>query len=203
LAGWNMGVTIGGGYSSTHPFVSSNGAFQIGHLTAQKPIDEKDSFLLAVDYEGNGVFLPDVPLPGFAFLHHGGVVDFMIGYPTSYFAWMPRWNVKLAALYEAPYTFDVDMDCRMTKHLGVYSDAGNFFQGFVRDDADLDHRQFFLMTRIEAGFRCNFDPYWDGTIGIGYAFDQTVSNGYDIRDMRGVGHISNEPYLSFILRGGF
>ena len=203
VAGWDMGVTVGGGYSSTHPFVNESGVYQIGHLTAQKPIDANDSFLLAVDYEGNSSLLPDVPLPGFAFQHRGEVCTFMVGYPTSYFAWMPKWNVKIAALYEAPYTADIDLDYRMNKNYGFYSDVGNFFQGFVRSDSDIYHRQFFQMTRVELGLRCNFDPYWDAAIGIGYAFDQNVSNGYDIRDMRGVGHISNEPYLAFIFRGGF
>jgi hypothetical protein len=203
IAGWDIGVTVGGGYSSTHPFVNENGVYQIGHLTAQKPIDANDSFLLAVDYEGDSSLLPDVPLPGFAFQHRGEVCTFMVGYPLSYFAWMPEWNVKIAALYEAPYTADIDLDYRMNKHYGFYGDVGNFFQGFVRSDSDIDHRQFFQMTRMELGLRCNFDPYWDAAMGIGYAFDQNVSNGYDIRDMHGVGHISNEPYLAFIFRGGF
>src|SRR5580658_6513207 len=159
VADWKVGVTVGGGYSSTHPFVNENGVFQIGHLTAQKPIDANDSLLLAVDYEGDSSLLPDTPLPGFAFQHRGEELNFMVGYPTSYFAWTPKWNVKIAALYEAPYTADLDLDYRMNQHYGFYGDAGNFFQGFIRSDGDIYSRQFFQMTRVELGLRCNFDPY--------------------------------------------
>ena len=203
VAGWDVGVAAGGGYSSTWPFVNSNGIFQIGHLTAEKPIDAHNSFLVAVDYEGNGSLLPDVPLPGFAFLHREKDMLLMVGYPTSKLKWKPSKHFQMTANYDVPYSADVDLDYRVDDHYGFFCNAGNFFHGFVRDDMDLDHRQFFQMTRFEMGVRCNFDPYWDGTIGIGFACNQNISNGYDIRDMRPVGHLTNEPYLGFILRGGF
>ena len=34
VADWKVGMTIGGGYSSTHPFVNSSGIFQIAHPSA-------------------------------------------------------------------------------------------------------------------------------------------------------------------------
>jgi hypothetical protein len=203
VAGWDVGTEIGGGYSSTWPFQNSSGIFEIAHLTAQKAIDSTNSFLVAVDYEGNGSLLRDTPLPGFAFLHREKDLELMVGYPMSEVKWKPSKHFQMTANYDVPFTADVDLDYRVDDHYGFFCNAGNFFHGFVRDDANLDHRQFFQMTRFEMGVRCNFDPYWDGTIGIGYACNQTVSNGYDIRDMHEVGRLSNEPYLGFILRGGF
>ena len=107
------------------------------------------------------------------------------------------------SVHQVPYSCDLDMEYHVAKHFGFYSDAGNFFQGIVRSDGDITNRQFFQMSRVEAGIRLTFDPIFDSAIGIGYAFDQTISNGFDVRDMQGVGHLSNEPYLSFIVRGRF
>ena len=201
--GWKIGTMLGLGYSSTHPFVNTSGIFGIGHVTAEKAIDANDSFLLAVDYEANGALLPDVPLPGFAFVHRTEHLNFLVGYPLSYVAWTPTPKWEVTAQYQVPYSWDLDAEYHAIKHFGFYSDAGNFFQGVVRSDGDSRDRQFFQMSRIEAGIRLTFDPIIDSTIGIGYAFDQTISNGFDIRDMHGVSHLSNEPYLSFIVHGRF
>lgn len=203
IDGWKIGTMLGLGYSSTHPFVNTSGIFGIGHVTAEKAIDANDSFLLAVDYEANGALLPDVPLPGFAFVHRDEHLNFLVGYPLSYVAWTPTPKWEMTAVYQVPYSCDVDGEYHVTKHFGFYSDAGNFFQGIVRSDGDITNRQFFQMSRVEAGVRFTFDPWIDSTIGIGYGFDQTISSGFDIRDMHGVSHLSNEPYLSFIVRGRF
>jgi hypothetical protein len=203
VAGWKIGTMLGLGYSSTHPFVNTTGIFGIGHVTAEKAINENDSILLAVDYEANGALLPDVPLPGFAFVHRTTVLNFLVGYPLSYISWTPTPKFEVTALYQVPYSFDLDAEYHVAKHFGFYGDAGNFFQGVVRSDGDITNRQFFQMSRVEAGIRFTFNPIIDSTIGIGYAFDQTISNGFDIRDMQGVSHLSNEPYLSFIVHGRF
>jgi hypothetical protein len=203
IDGWKIGTMLGVGYSSTHPFVNSSGIFGIGHVTAEKPIDANNSIMVAMDYEANGALLPDVPLPGFGFVHRSENLNMMVGFPLSYAAWTPTSKFELMALYQVPYSCDLDAEYHVAKHFGFYSDAGNFFQGIVRSDGDSTNRQFFQMSRVEAGLRFIFDPWIDSTIGIGYAFDQTISNGFDIRDMHGVGHLSNQPYLSFIVRGKF
>jgi hypothetical protein len=46
-----------------------------------------------------------------------------------------------------------------------------------------------------------FDPLIDASIGIGYAFDQSFSDGYDVRSLRPVAQISNEPYIAIIVHG--
>jgi len=201
--GWKVGAMLGAGFSSTHPFVNSTGIFGIGHVTAEKPIDANNSILLAVDYEANSALLPDIPLPGFAFRHHSEDLNITVGYPISTVAWTPTKKLLLTALYQVPYSADLDLEYSVARHFGFYSDAGNFFQGIVRSDGDITNRQFYQMSRVEAGIRVIFGRWIDSTIGIGYAFNQSISNGFDIRDIQGVGHLSNEPYVAFIVRGRF
>ena len=103
-----------------------------------------------------------------------------------------------------PYTADADIEYRLMPHFGLYADVGNFFQGFVIHTTDVStNRQFYQMRRAETGVRFIFDPWVDASVGVGYAFDQGFSDGFDIRDMRPIGHISNEPYIAFVLRGRF
>ena len=200
---WDLSTMLGAGYSSTHPFVNSTGFFGIGHLVAERHYDDNNSFLLSVDYEGNGGLLPDIPMPGFAFLHHEDKLDFMLGYPMSSIHYRPMDKLEITAQYSVPYTAELDVEYRLAKHFGLYSDSGDFFQGFVTRTGDIGNRQFFQMLRTEMGVRFIFDPWVDASLGIGYAFDQGYSKGFDVRDLTPVTHISNEPYVGIMVRGRF
>ena len=210
-AGWNWSTVLGIGYSSTQPFVNSSGIFGIGHILAERPLSPNDSLVLSVDYEGNSSLLPDVPLPGFAWRHRtdDNTLYTMLGYPMSKVVWKPTPPLEITAMYTVPYTADVDVEYRVHPHFGLYADAANFFQGFVtarsngQPSGDVTNRQFYQMRRVEAGVRIIFDPWVDAGIGVGYAFDQGFSTGYDVTNLQPIGHISNEPYLSIVLRGTF
>jgi hypothetical protein len=209
FGGWDVSSLLGAGYSSTHPFVHTTGIFGIGHLEAQHALDANDSLVLSVDYEGNGGFLPDVPLPGFAFVRHDAKLDAMVGYPYSRLLWRPVDPIELIATYNVPYTAEADVEYALIKHFGLYANAANFFQGFVVAPnsgvpaGDITNRQFYQMRRVEAGIRFIFDPWVDASIGVGYAFDQAFSRGFDVRNLEPIGHISNEPYIALVLRGTF
>ncbi len=209
LDGWKLASVLGAGYSSTHPFVHASGVFGIGHVTAERQLDDQNALVLSADYEGNGGLLPDVPLPGFALVHHEAKADWMLGYPMSKLAWRPLERLEIMAGYTVPFTADLDVEYRLARHFGLYGDAGNFFQGFVQarnngqPSGDITNRQFMQMRRVEMGVRVIFDPLVDASIGVGYAFDQGFSDGFDVRDLRPVSHISDEPYLAIVLRGRF
>ena len=207
--GWNLGTVLGAGFSTTRGFVNANGVFGIGDFTAEHKLTNGDSLVLAVDYAGNGSLLPDIPLPGFAYIHNSKMVDIMFGYPTSRVTYRPFRKLEITAAYQVPYSFDVDAEYRVVPHFGFYADTGNFFQGFVTAhqastaDGDITDRQFYQMRRAEFGMRFIFQPLVDASIGAGYAFDQGFSRGFDIRDLQPIGHIQNEPYLAIMLRGKF
>lgn len=209
IGGWKFGTMLGAGYSSTHPFVHSSGIFGIGHVTFERSMGENDSLVLAVDYEGNGGLLPDVPLPGFAWMHQGAKVEAMLGFPMSRVTWRVTDPLEITAQYTVPFTANVDVEYRLARHVGVYADAGNFFQGFVvapsanAGAGDMTNRQFYQMRRVEMGVRLMFGKLVDASVGVGYAFDQDFSRGFDVRNLRPVGQLSNEPYLAIVLRGRF
>jgi hypothetical protein len=203
LGDWDLSTMLGAGYSSTHPFKNTTGIYGIGHLLGEHHFDENNSIVLSVDYEGNGSLLPDVPMPGFAYRHHEDKIDLMLGYPINTVTWRPLDKLEITAQYTVPYTAEVDVEYRVAKHFGLYGDAGNFFQGFVTPEGDITNRQFFQMRRGEMGVRFIYDPWVDASVGLGYAFDQGYSTGFDVRNLTPITHISNEPYIGIMVRGRF
>ncbi len=203
VAGWNVTTVLGAGYSGTRPFLNEKGIFGIGDLMIDHPLNDNTSLVLAADYAGNGGLLPDVPLPGFAVVHHSPGLDFTLGFPLNRIIWKPIEQLELTAEYSVPYTARLNAEYRIQKHFGVYANAENFFQGFFVERGDVTTRQFYQMRRVEAGVRIIFDPLIDVGIGVGYAFDQDFERGYDVRHLSSISSISNEPYIAVVLRGTF
>jgi hypothetical protein len=201
IADWRISTITGVGYSSTHPFVNEKGLFGIGSITAEHAIGENDAVLLSVDYAGNAGLLPDVPLPGFAWMHHDEHWNVMLGYPVNNVQWQPVSKVTVTAQYQVPYTGSVNVEYIPWEHFGFYANTSNWMQGIVIAKEDSIDRQFFQIRRVEMGIRCIFNPLVDAGVGVGYAFDQTISEGYDVRSLRGLAHLSNEPYLSIVIHG--
>ncbi len=201
VGGWKIDTLLGAGYSGTHPFLNEKGVFGVGDLTATRAISEQTSLLLSVDYAGNNGLLPDVPLPGFAVIHREGNLNFELGFPVNSVEWKPVEKVTVTVKYTVPYTGSLDIEYLPWKHVGFYGQAANFFDGFTVTRQSLTDRQFLQMSTVEAGVRFMFDPYVDASIGVGYAFNQSLADGEDVRDLRPVAQISDAGYIAITLRG--
>ncbi len=201
IADWRISTITGVGYSSTQPFVNEKGLFGIGSITAEHSVGDNDAVLLSVDYAGNDGLLPDVPLPGFAWMHHDEHWEVMLGFPVDRVIWQPIPKVKIMAEYQVPFTGRFEAEYLPWEHYGFYVGASNWMQGIVIAKEDSIDRQFLQMRRVEAGLRVVFNPLVDVGVGVGYAFDQTISEGYDVRSLRGLAHLSNEPYLTLEIHG--
>ena len=201
--GWKYDLLLGAGYSGTHPFLNEKGIFGVGDLTATRQITQYDRLLLGIDYAGNSELLPDVPLPGFAWLHDEPNFSFELGFPINQVQWHPIESLTFSAAYAVPFTAKLDVEYMPWKHAGFYAHAANFFEGFVIAKQQSVNRQMFQFRHVEAGVRLVFDPLVDASIGVGYAFDQTISDGFDVRNLTPVAQVSDAPYVAIVLRGRF
>jgi hypothetical protein len=199
--GWKIDTLLGAGYSGTHPFLNEKGIFGIGDIAATRALTDKTSLLLSVDYAGNNALLPDVPLPGFAVIHREEGLNYELGFPVNSLDWKPFESVTISVKYTVPYTGSLDIEYLPWRHVGFYGQASNFYNGFTITRQSLTDRQFLQSSTVEAGIRFIFDPYVDAAIGIGYAFNQSLSDGYDVRDLRPVAQISDATYIAVIVRG--
>jgi hypothetical protein len=209
FSGGGLSVLLGAGYSGDNPFADSEGVFGVAHLLWQRRLNATDHLVLSLDYNGVSALYPDVPLPGFEFVRRDGPLRVELGFPRSALAWSPDDALTLEAAYEAPYTADVMADYKLGGGVSVFGRCANFFNAFRLNDEPQTNRMFFQMSRAEIGVRyvnphLVFDwAYVDASLSVGYAFEQHVSGGFDVRDLHPLGEVSDVPYVGFALRGRF
>ena len=206
----NLSVLLGAGYSGDNPFADAEGVFAIGHLVWERRLSETDSLVVSLDYNGAAALFPDVPLPGIEYIHKAGPLRLELGFPRNAVIWSPRGPLTLEAAYEAPYTADVTANYRVGGGgLSVFGRYANFYNAFRLDGEPTTNRMFFQMSRAEIGIRyvnphLVFDwAYVDASVSIGYAFEQHVSGGFDVRETHPLDEVSDVPYLGLAIRGRF
>jgi hypothetical protein len=117
--------------------------------------------------------------------------------------------LTLEAAYSVPYTADVSLDYRINRSWHVFGDWSNFYHAFRLDGQPLTNRVFFQMSRAEAGIRF-VEPdyifkgfYFDLAFVVGYAFEQHIATGFDVRSTETAAELSDQPYIGLVLRGRF
>jgi hypothetical protein len=208
-AGGSVSVLFGAGYSGDNPFADSEGVFGIGHLLWQRRLNETDQLVLSLDYNGIAALYPDVPLPGAEFIRHDGPLWLELGFPRNALTWSPDGPLSIEAAYEVPYTADVMADYKLGGGVSVFGRYANFYNAFRLNNEPQTNRMFLQMSRAEIGLRyvnphMVFDwAYFDASLSVGYAFEQHVSGGFDVRDTHSLDEVSDVPYVGFVLRGRF
>jgi hypothetical protein len=205
---WHASAVLGLGYASDNLFADVNGLYGIGHLLFERRIGDADSLVLGIMYNGNSGLLPDVPLPEFAFTHRTPELTYSIGFPQSSLRWLIQDNLALSLGYMMPYTGDVRLEYTMGNGFSVFGDFANAFDGFYLDGHGREDRLFFEMRRAEVGVRYqNPDVYkgigLDVALTAGYAWDQQLTRGFDVRDRDVQAELSDEPYIGLVLVGTF
>lgn len=199
-------AVLGAGYSSNTPFADINGLYGIGHLVYERPLSTTDSLFLTLNYNGNSALLPDVPLPGFAYVRRTETYAAGVGFPDSWLEYHVAPRLTFSASYAVPYTGDVKLEYGLTEHVSVFGGYSNFFNPFELDGQPTTRRLFFQMSRAEVGIR------YGGTIKgftldvaltAGYAFEQNFYRGFDVRDLDSVASLSDKPYIGLQLVGRF
>ena len=206
----DLSVLLGAGYSGDNLFADSEGVFGIGHLLWRKRLSETDTLVLSLDYNGVSALFPDVPLPGVEYVRHDGPLWFELGFPRNSVTWSsPGSAFSFAAAYAVPYTADVMADYRIGGGVSVFARYANFYNAFRLDGEPQTNRMFFQMSRAEIGLRyinphLVFDwAYVDASLSVGYAFEQHVSGGFDVRETHPLDEVSDVPYVGLVIRGWF
>jgi hypothetical protein len=206
--GWHVSTVLGLGYAGDNLFADVNGLYGIGHLLAQKKLSENESLMVGIGYYGNSGLLPDVPLPEFAYRHKVGErLIYTFGFPQSSLRWTIADNLALQLGYTVPYTGDVSLEYTIGSGFSVFGGYSNSYDGFYVD-GEQRNRMFYQVARAEMGIRYqNPDVYkglaLDVGLTVGYAFDQHLYRGFDVRDTTVQAEISDEPYIGLVLVGTF
>ena len=208
LAGGDVSVVLGAGYSSDNLFADPSALYGIGHLMWARRLGDQDSVVLGVDYNGNNALLPDVPLPSVQYAHREPGLSLAVGFPRSTLHWEPAPKVTVDAGYAVPFSGEIELAYHVTERLSAFTNYTHFFNAFMLDDEPASRRLFYQMGRVELGVRYRDDAaFWglgiDAGLVVGYAFDQRFSRGRDVRDLDPQTSIADAPYVGLVLRGRF
>lgn len=202
--GWVGGISLGVGYASTNAYNDGNGLYGKATLGLGRKLDEKSYLAIALDYDGNRSFMPDVPLPAIIYTRQmTDELELAVGVPFAHIKWKPNDKFTATLRYLLPEDIEADVGYKVTNTAEVFANLSAQRRGFHDNDLeDSSDRIFFIQRRAEAGLRILPSEDCELIIAGGYAFHQSFEVGFDMRDTDEVAEISDAAYgrVGFTLR---
>jgi len=206
VGGWGFAVTGGIGAAGDEPFDDEDAIYYHGSLIANREIALNESLQIGLEYDGNRVIFPDVPLP---FISYNKQVSnnfrYSIGLPYSSVTYKPadRVTFELSSIVLVDYSGE--MRYRIDERLSVYGSYESDTRAYHRE-GDKEHRRLFYSTqRAETGVRYHF-PEAPGSqliVAGGYSFDREFATGFDVTGDNRIRALTSEPYFRGALEIAF
>ncbi|MGB0766684.1 MAG: hypothetical protein ACPGYV_03120 [Phycisphaeraceae bacterium] len=199
LGEWQVGYTVGVGYAGDTPFNDGDAWYGKADLFAVKPIDRDTRWLVGINYDGNRVFLPDVPLPAITYFSRlNDTTTYALGLPFSRLTWKPDafWTVDIRSVVF--FNFNGTVSYQASEDLRLFASYVRRNDAFTLQGSIENRRLIFAQQRVEIGLTYDLTPELALTLAGGYAFDQELDFGYDVRDPAGLRDLDDSGYI----RGG-
>jgi len=201
--GWRLSLLAGAGTANDGHWSNSDAIYGIADLNASQRLDEDTYLHIGVHYSGNRTFWPDIPLPYITYAHRDSESFFYeVGAPTSAVTWKPLDRLTLQASYTVPINLFANVSYALTKELSIFGEYSRTLDGFFRNQQG-DTRLFYDLARVSTGVRWIKAPLIDIRGGIGYAFNQEFSTGFDVRNTHTLAKPSDEVLFFFTVQGAF
>lgn len=201
--GWQVGLIAGLGFAGDEPYDDSDAWFGVGSLIAAKQLDEASSLTLLLNYDGNRSIFPDVPLPGIIYQRRvDETFTYSVGFPFLGVTWKPIDRLTIDARYAPPYSGQVTATYRLLDELRLFGEYGGDTWAYHQSTQRDDDRTFYSHQRLEGGLRWVPCEFAELAVSGGWAFDQQVSRGFDVRGDHDTVDLSDEPFvrIAFDLR---
>ncbi len=194
--GWDVQLVAGVGFAGDSAFDDSEAVYGLGYLYGSKKVSDDETWLLGVAYDGNRVIFPDVPLPLVEYQRRvDDTLQFAIGLPYARVYWQPAEKWTVTAAYFAPTTFEANVTYELTEQLRLFAALENHLEAFHAQNAGEHDRLFVQQRRVEGGVLWAPSGWLEVSVAGGYAFDQEIEIGFDVRDTSSVADLSDEAYL--------
>jgi hypothetical protein len=197
--GWLAGISLGVGYAGAGAFDDGNAWYGKADLAFGRTIDNNSSIGIVIDYDGNRTFMPDVPLPGFAYtMRLDDKTSVQIGFPYTSIEYKFNEQLTLMAEFYVPDSLTARVDYTIVKGLGVFAEYASRQEAFHWDELSSGNdRVIYDSRRAEAGVRWTPVEWLDLIVAGGYAFSQEFNVGFDTRDQDRIARPSDEAYVRF------
>lgn len=196
--GWVAGLTFGMGWAGANEFGDSDAYFGTATLLFGRKLDENTSLALALDYNGNRSFLPDVPLPGIVWTREipEQKLEVSLGIPFAYGRWRPIEPLLLEVNFTFPDFVGARASYDLVEGVGLFASFAQRTDAWHSQDLDNDvDRILFEQTLAEVGARFSIRDEFVLLIAGGYAFGQEFRYGFDSRDTEEILEIDDGPFV--------
>jgi len=197
FSGWIAGATMGIGYAGDSPFADGEAWYGKATVVFGKELNNNSTLVVALDYDGNRTFMPDVPLPGvqYSLKMPERNLQLVVGLPVNAIIWDASDRLKFEATYTALDRFDARASYLMAKHISVFGRLESRENAFhLADLEEGNDRLIFQQRRGEMGVFWTPYKFMNILMAGGYAFDQDYKVGFDTRGDHNLMHIDNMPY---------
>lgn len=201
---WQWCATLGAGYAGTSPFNDSDAAYMTANVFGVLSIDRDTRWLVGLNYDGNRMIMPDVPLPAVTYFGRASEsLTYGIGFPFSSLTYKPndRWTASISSAVFFSFTGQVTYAA--TDELKLFAALVRRNDAFKPSDAIDNRRLLFSQDKAEVGMVYSLTDGVDLTVAGGYAFNQELDFGFDVRDPRGVRDLDDSGYLRVALDFSF
>ena len=201
---WFVALTGAVGYAGNSPFSDPEAVFAIGNVIVGHKFNVDRALVVALNYNGNRAFFPDVPLPGFGYADRATEnLTYVIGLPYNTITYEPFKGFQIEGGWNLITSFSAKIAYQFTKHFAVYGQYSDRIDPYHIDNTSNTSRIFFQTHNIEVGFRGNLNKLNRLSIGGGWAFGQEFAEGWDTRTLNPILHLRDGPYARIQLEIGF
>jgi hypothetical protein len=195
--GWVAGLVLGFGWAGANEFGDGSAYYGAATLMFGRQLDANTSLGIAIDYNGNRSFMPDVPLPGIVWTRKIPEQDLKVslGFPFAYGRWRPYQPLLLEVNFTFPDFVGARVSYDLVEGVGLFGSLSQRTDAWNSDDLEDDNdRIFFEQTTAEFGARFSVYDNFVLLIAGGYAFKQEFSTGFDTRDTDKIFEIDDGPF---------
>ncbi|MFA9476780.1 hypothetical protein ACERK3_00600 [Phycisphaerales bacterium AB-hyl4] len=200
---WTISMPLAVGFAGTRPFNDGRAWYGKASILAFQRLDERSQLMFALEYNGNRAILPDVPIPGFAYIRQmSDTLRMTLGAPVSGVDWRPDDHWHLRFNYYV-FAFDLDVRYHITREWAMFASFNQHQRAFHQHGDDRHRRLFFRQRHAELGTRWQVADRIELIAAGGYTFGSRLQRGYDIRDTDTIRHFSDTPYVRLGLSASF
>jgi hypothetical protein len=204
MNGWFAAITGAIGYAGNAPFSDSHAVYGAANAIVGREFSKERALLIALNYNGNRTFFPDVPIPGFAYADRANdYFTYVIGLPYSSITYEPVKGFQVEGGYTLIDTLEAKIAYQFTEHWAVFGEYLDQLSPFHIDGTKADRRLFFHTHEAEIGVRYNPTKHIRLSVSGGWSFGQEFSRGFDDRSLEPVRHLSDTPFARLRFELGF
>jgi len=178
------GLMVSVGSPSDKPFDQADMIAVNVTGTLKLPATGNDAWLLFLNYATNREFLPDIPIPGFAyFWNPSSKFKALAGIPFANAEYEISDDLSVKASYLIPRAIHAEVNYQLTDPVSLYSGFHWQNQRFYRADRDdNDERLFYYEKKLVGGVRLELNENISFELFSGYAFDRFFFEGEKYND---------------------